>query len=77
MPFLKSVKSSQFDFTYCTISGTSTDLFKGGISSLIIYENIILTSDRQKVEGYLAWKLWGSGAAILVNDHPYYSIPPY
>ena len=28
---------------------------------------------RQQLEGYLAWKWWGSGSAILSDpNHPYY-----
>jgi hypothetical protein len=35
----------------------------------------ITTSQRQKLEGYLAWKY--SSASLLPGGHPYKSRPPY
>ena len=50
----------------------------GGVSSVIIYSSVLSDADRQKVEGYLAWKWWDSGSAILNNtiNHSYYSVAP-
>lgn len=58
-------------------SGNNTNTFYGGISSLIIYNSVLTTSQRQNVEGYLAWKWWGSGSAVLNGtiNHPYYYNP--
>ena len=47
-----------------------------GISSLAIYNSVLTTTQRQQVEGYLAWKWWGTGTAILQNTHPYYYAQP-
>ena len=47
----------------------------GGIASLIIYNSVLSITDRQRIEGYLAWKWWGTGNAILQTSHPYYDVP--
>ena len=36
-----------------------------------MYSSVLTTTDRQKVEGYLAWK-WGFNSS-LPPSHPYYS----
>ena len=36
----------------------------GGISSVIIYNTVLTDIQRDQIEGYLAWKYWGSGGAI-------------
>ena len=66
---------SEFDF-----SGWSTDFVfmsfnnsgyhcSGLVTDLIVYSSNLSTSDRQKVEGYLAHK-WGL-TGNLPSDHPY------
>lgn len=47
---------------------------KGQMSELIYLPSILSTDDRQKLEGYLAWK-WGL-VANLPSDHPYKINPP-
>ena len=48
----------------------------GGISSVIIYNTVLTDVQRNQIEGYLAWKWWDKGSAILTNtSHPYYSVP--
>ena len=47
--------------------------FEGLIYEVIIYNTVLSTLDRQKVEGYLAWK-WGL-VSLLPSDHPYYNTP--
>lgn len=48
--------------------------FKGAYSSFALYNTVLSTTQRQQLEGYLAWKWWGSGSAILSDpNHPYYS----
>jgi hypothetical protein len=49
-------------------------LFKGSIAEVVVFNNQLVTANRQKVEGYLAWK-WGLEAR-LPTDHPYYNIAP-
>jgi len=48
--------------------------FYGAYSSFALYNTVLSNAQRQQVEGYLAWKWWGSGSAILSDPHhPYYS----
>ena len=48
--------------------------FKGDIGEVITYPSVLSSTDRQKVEGYLAWK-WGL-QADLSGGNPYISGPP-
>ena len=51
-------------------------VLNGGLSSVIIYSSLLSDTEREKIEGYLAWKWWGNGNAILSSTHSYYSVPP-
>ena len=53
---------------------TNNDFLEGDIAEFIIVDGVASTSDRQKVEGYLAHK-WGTTAA-LASSHPYKSSQP-
>ena len=46
----------------------------GYMSEIILYNKALNTTDRQKIEGYLAWK-WGI-QGNLPTSHPYYSASP-
>ena len=48
--------------------------FDGNISEVIIYNTALTTTQRQQVEGYLAWK-WGLQAS-LASGHPHLSATP-
>lgn len=48
--------------------------FNGRLAEFIVIDSAISTSNRQKVEGYLAWK-WGREAS-LSNSHKFKSAPP-
>ena len=48
--------------------------FSGTISEVIIYNTVLTTTQRQQVEGYLAWK-WGTQGS-LPTSHPYYAANP-
>jgi hypothetical protein len=48
--------------------------FIGRMSELLVYNSFLSDADRQKIEGYLAWK-WGL-QANLPSSHPYYSGAP-
>lgn len=48
--------------------------FKGSLSEIVIAATNLSTTDRQKLEGYLAWK-WGLVSKLPVS-HPYKSGPP-
>jgi hypothetical protein len=45
----------------------------GNIGEYIVYNKVLSTSERQQVEGYLAWK-WGTTSA-LPSTHPYKNFP--
>jgi len=46
----------------------------GDIAEILVYDTALSDNDRQKVEGYLAWK-WGLVAGLPVG-HPYKDDPP-
>ena len=48
--------------------------FAGDLAETIIVSSVTSTTDRQLIEGYLAWK-WGL-QANLPNDHPYKNAAP-
>ena len=48
--------------------------FNGRVFEIVLVSGIISTSDRQKLEGYLAWK-WGT-VASLPAGHPYKLVAP-
>jgi hypothetical protein len=56
-------------------NGTSVATFwEGGHREIVVSNAALTTADRQKLEGYLAWK-WGLEASLPV-DHPYKTTPP-
>jgi len=57
-------------------AATDTQYFGGRIAELLVYGRALTTTERQKVEGYLAWR-WGLQAQ-LPSNHPYaYSFPGF
>jgi len=48
--------------------------FLGYIGEVIVYPSALVDTDRQRVEGYLAWK-WGLQASLSTSN-PYMTIPP-
>jgi hypothetical protein len=54
--------------------GTSWDFLTGTIGEFVVCSSVLSTADRQKLEGYLAWK-WGL-QTNLPAGHPYQSAPP-
>jgi len=61
-------------FTNLGRENTTTAPFYGNIMEILIYNSFLPILERQKVEGYLAWK-WGI-QANLPATHPYYSAKP-
>jgi hypothetical protein len=51
-----------------------TDYWIGYVGEVIMYNSVLSTSQRQQVEGYLAWK-WGL-QKNLPSTHPYFLFPP-
>lgn len=63
--------------TEVAIGGTASvsgQCISGDIAELVCISGTVTTADRQKVEGYLAWK-WGTQAS-LPSGHPYESAAP-
>ena len=58
--------------------GSGTAPYEGSIAEILIYEHLTVhpmnTAERQKIEGYLAWK-WGIQASLPAG-HPYESGAP-
>lgn len=69
-----SSTDSQTFTNACIGMGDSGDKWNGQINEVLIYTSVVSTEDRQKIEGYLAWK-WGIQYK-LPNVHPYYSTAP-
>jgi hypothetical protein len=72
-----SVASTSFTGTSLNASlrwAISGGAFKGYIGELVTYPSVLSTTDRQKVEGYLAWK-WGLQGSLPAG-HPYKLSPP-
>jgi hypothetical protein len=54
--------------------GTNGGVSSGHIGEVIFYNRNVTSSERQQVEGYLAWK-WGMQSTLPVG-HPYKSVAP-
>ena len=62
-------------FAYKLGAGTPSYQFLNGfIAEVVVTDTLLPTDDRQKLEGYLAWK-WGL-VANLPSGHPYKIKPP-
>jgi hypothetical protein len=61
-------------YMYIGTRGDKFTKFTGVVSEVIAYNNVLSISDRQKIEGYLAWK-WGLQSS-LPSGHPYKSVAP-
>lgn len=55
-------------------SGTPTAFMAAAMSEMVMCRAALSTADRQKLEGYLAWK-WAL-VANLPSDHPYKTVAP-
>tara|TARA_R100000655_G_scaffold28617_1_gene58105 strand:+ start:17695 stop:19227 length:1533 start_codon:yes stop_codon:yes gene_type:complete len=63
--------SNVFDIGATAVGGNP---LTGDIAEILVGGSTLTTSDRQKIEGYLANK-WGK-LADLPSDHPYKTVPP-
>ena len=54
--------------------GDSGQIYIGDIGEIIVYNSVLTNTQRQQVEGYLAWK-WGL-QSNLPGDHPYKAAAP-
>ena len=57
--------------TYSTVDGTWT----GEVNEVVIFDRQLDLTDRNKIEGYLAYK-WNL-QSLLPEDHTYKALPPY
>jgi len=55
-------------------AGATTSFFDGDIAEIVVVQDALGTSDREKLEGYLAWK-WGL-EGNLPSGHPYKNAAP-
>ena len=55
-------------------NGTSTNSYASYLAEVVVFNTGLSLSNRQMIEGYLAWK-WGL-QGNLPNTHPYYSATP-
>jgi hypothetical protein len=55
-------------------ANAASEYWIGSIGEILLYTTALSDADRQKVEGYLAWK-WGLQSSLPAN-HPYKSAPP-
>lgn len=61
-------------FTGLSILGNDVSGFNAFCGDILIYNTVLSTNARQKIEGYLSWK-WGV-QQNLPSNHPYRSVPP-
>jgi hypothetical protein len=54
--------------------GGYNQFLRGVIAEVVLYTRVLTTNERQRIEGYLAWK-WGLQAS-LPGSHPYSSAAP-
>jgi hypothetical protein len=69
--------TTSFNITRYRVGGMRTNnanVYTGYISEVLIYRTSLTTSQRQTVEGYLAWK-WGLQDQLPAN-HPYKKTAP-
>lgn len=72
-----SASSGTFNITKYGIgdqANPTNEFWNGNLGEIIVYSTFLSTSERQQVEGYLAWK-WGLQGSLPAN-HPYKNAPP-
>lgn len=69
-----SVGTGSFTRTGTSFAKRGGNYMNGYYYEIIFYSSVITTTDRQRIEGYLAWK-WGLQANLPVG-HPYKSSAP-
>ena len=72
-PLTASTSDANNDSLYIGTRGDNYSSFQGVFYEIIVYNTVLSTTDREKIEGYLAWK-WGL-QANLPASHPYSTTP--
>jgi hypothetical protein len=72
-----SSTSTDLDFSSFTIgnSNDQTRTMNGGLSAIAVYNYILSSAQIELIEGFMAWKWWGSGS-VLPTTHPFKNQPP-
>jgi len=73
-----TIDSFSFSGTGTTNIGTGVlgDYYQGTINEIVIYNTVLTSTQRQQIEGYLAWK-WGLSANLPgPTYHPYRGFKP-
>jgi hypothetical protein len=73
-----SYVDSSFNYTRYGVgqNGLGTgEFWTGVICEVITYDALLTTTQRQQVEGYLAWK-WGLQSELPISSHPYKTFKP-
>ena len=73
-PLTASTADANNDSLYIGTRGDNRTSFQGVFYEILAYNTVLSTTDREKIEGYLAWK-WGL-QANLPAAHPYLSAAP-
>jgi hypothetical protein len=73
-PLTSSTADANNDGIYIGTRGDTGASFQGVFYEIIAYNTVLSTTERQTVEGYLAWK-WGLQAQ-LPSTHPHISAAP-
>ena len=73
-PLMPSTADANNDSLYIGTRADNYTSFQGVFYEILAYNTVLSTTDREKIEGYLAWK-WGL-QADLPAGHPYLSAAP-
>jgi hypothetical protein len=77
-PSINISKTGTFTYTNYSVanrSGTTGSIpWSGYFGEILVYQSPVSTTDRQRVEGYLAWK-WGLNTSLIVSQ-PFKSLRP-
>ena len=73
-PLTASTADANNDSLYIGTRGDNQTSFQGVFYEILAYNTVLSTTDREKIEGYLAWK-WGL-QTNLPAAHPYLSAAP-
>ena len=68
-----STADANNDSLYIGTRGDNRTSFQGVFYEILAYNTVLSTTDREKIEGYLAWK-WGVKTQ-LPAAHPFYTVP--
>jgi hypothetical protein len=73
-PAIKLSFNDIYENFYIGTGGDHNTSFHGIIYEVIVYNTAVSITERQLIEGYMAWK-WGLQAS-LPSNHPYYASSP-